>query len=47
MSSQECEYEGCHEPAKGQYCPEHEAEYQEYLYDAWKDEIVDEQEQEE
>lgn len=37
MSSQECEYEGCEEPSKGQYCPEHQAEYDDMLFDMMKD----------
>lgn len=41
MSSKECDYEGCSEPTKGQYCPEHEAEYQDYLYDSYKDGMYD------
>ena len=42
MSSGECEYEGCHEPAKGKYCPEHEADYEDMLWDAWKDRQIEE-----
>ena len=42
MSSQECEWEGCEEPTKGKYCPEHQAEYDDYLYDAMRDREVEE-----
>ena len=43
MSSQECEVEGCEEATKGRYCPEHQADYEDCLYDAWKDDQIDEQ----
>lgn len=37
MSSQECEFEGCEEATKGRYCPEHQAECDDAMFDAMKD----------
>lgn len=37
MSSGECGFEGCQKPAKGKYCPEHQAEYDDMLFDLLKD----------
>lgn len=37
MSSQECEFEDCEEATKGRYCPEHQAEYDDAMFDAMKD----------
>jgi len=41
MSSQECEYVGCSEATKGQYCSEHEADYQDYLFDSYQDDQIE------
>ena len=41
MSSQECEVEGCEEATKGRYCPEHQADYEDFLYDAYEDDYYE------